>query len=323
MSAPAQRTHPVRPRNAVAAFALLLTFSAAAPAAGGGLYDIGVLLNEPHPFAAGAAAAAEGPRSVAVPLMQSGAYGRRAATLAPVTGSPVGAAPVRIPQRMPAAGRQPVASAPEANAPSRLSAPAIMAQASGPAPADDAGGMTWPGGDWLNGWYAGLGAGIDFLDDADTTAANGQNAATSRDGGFAGFVTLGAWFGDNLRGEVEYARRLGESDSVTIGGTAFAAGADTIVDSFMVNLVLEPADGPFSPFFGIGIGVALVDGDDIVAGGTRVAGRDDTAGAIQGIGGLRYRLDDAWSAAVEARYLDTADADVTATTVSAHIYRQF
>jgi opacity protein-like surface antigen len=295
------------------------TLAAAGPAAAGGMYDINLLLNEPHPFAQGPAQGLPVAASVPVPLMQSGPAAR----------------PWPAPERQtePMVGFIPPSLAPAVAPPVRQAAQPVPTDQPLPnaapnrpvqtAETDAGGGMVGSVRNFLRGWYVSLGGGIDFIDDIDGLAANGRSASTSRDFGYMAMAAAGAWGGEFLRGELEYARRVGFYDSVTVGGVDFSVDNEIIIDSLMANLIFEPDTGTITPFAGIGLGAALVNSDDIVAGGTRFNGKDTTEGAVQGIAGIRYRFDQALSVTGEARYFQTTDREVNAVTLGAQMHWGF
>lgn len=145
----------------------------------------------------------------------------------------------------------------------------------------------WEGG-WAGddtGWYveARVGYAVPSDSKADSTTTN---QSLNLDNGFTGAGALGHDFDGFFRTEFEYAYRDGDLD--TVSGVAGAGTLD--VTTYMANIIaeLESSDSAFTPFVGIGLGAATIDGDGAATIAGDTINEDDTAFAYQGIAGLAY-----------------------------------
>ena len=115
--------------------------------------------------------------------------------------------------------------------------------------------------------------------------------------------TVGGAYGYNfsrffsVEGEVAY--RSNNVESGVVDDEEFEGAGDLNSLSFMANAILSaPGAGGFTPYGGVGAGLARVGGD----------GDHDLVFAYQAFGGVSKPLSDKLTAGVEYRYLDANEA---------------
>lgn len=142
--------------------------------------------------------------------------------------------------------------------------------------------------------------GPNWLRDAHT---RGVNTTYSYDTGPA-LVLGGGWgFGNGFRLEGELGHRSND-----VSNTVGSARAT----SLMANVLYDFNTGTrFTPYVGVGTGVADIRFHDVGAPGTSI-NDSDTEWAYQGILGLTYQLSDHWKADANYRYFGTERPDFTA-----------
>jgi opacity protein-like surface antigen len=141
----------------------------------------------------------------------------------------------------------------------------------------------------LSGWYLAVSGGLNRIFDVDYEADD--DLPFSDDGeiefnyGWRGGAAIGKRFGNNLRGEVEFAYSSTDADEVD------GEGVDGSLDIFSVlakiDLEME-FFGWWHPYVGIGAGLAHVDIDNI--GGPAEADGSDTVFAAAVEGGSMFAL---------------------------------
>lgn len=183
--------------------------------------------------------------------------------------------------------------------------PALAQDATPPAAGWEGG---WAGDD--TGWYVEARVGYSIPSDSDADSAT-TNQTLEIDPGFAGAGALGHDFDGFFRTEFEFAYRDGDIDSVSgLNGTG-----SLDVTTYMANFIaeLESPDTALTPFVGIGLGAATIDGDGArtIAGG--VISEDDTAFAYQGIAGLAYAVNQNLAFTGSYSYVDVPEATLSTT----------
>jgi len=158
--------------------------------------------------------------------------------------------------------------------------------------------------DTVPGWYAGLGAGIDFQQNTGNDTA-GAPSFRFHDGydvlGDAGY----AWSnGFRAEGEVFHSNATVRRADGSLGNTdLFANGL------YDINL-----GSWFVPYVGGGIGVAFVDADNIGPVGTAQVNDSSVKLAYQGIVGAAAQLSKEWEVTADYRYIASLDPKFTKAT---------
>jgi len=141
------------------------------------------------------------------------------------------------------------------------------------------------------GLYIAVGGGINWIDEV----SDGQ-ATLDFDGGMTYQAAVGYDFGVNSAGgafriEGEYSHTKNDLDEGRALGVSVPLGGDVSQNMFMVNVIYDFwAEDSFTPYFGLGIGVADVEMDATVAG-TRIRS-DGTDVAYRGMVGATQELTD-------------------------------
>lgn len=187
---------------------------------------------------------------------------------------------------------------------------AQTAPASGPANTQTAAARSAPtSASVTTGAYVFGDIGPNWLRDAHS---HGVNTTYSYDTGWVGVIGGGWGFGNGFRVEGELGHR-GSDVSNTSGSTS--------ANSLMGNVYYDFSTGTrFTPYVGVGTGVAHIRFHNVGAPGTSI-NDDDTVWAYQGIAGLTYQLSDHWKADANYRYFGTERPELTAdngTPVTSH-----
>jgi OOP family OmpA-OmpF porin len=134
------------------------------------------------------------------------------------------------------------------------------------------------------GYYVTGGAGLNFLEDADTAGTSYEY-----DAGGLGLGALGYKFGNGFRLEGELAYRASGVSGTQRGGASGEANAA----SLMANAFYDLNTGTkFTPYIGAGLGGALVTFDNVtIPGGANRIDDSDLALAYQAMAGVGYQLD--------------------------------
>lgn len=150
------------------------------------------------------------------------------------------------------------------------------------------------------GFYAGIGAGLNFLEKNETSGVLPKTSIESNTGP-AVILNLGYAFGNGLRVEFEPGYRSNDTD--TYGGVHVNGTTETA--SAMVNGIydfgLVVPEVPLTPHVGFGLGYAHVS-----TGAGPVHGSDDTF-AYQAIGGVDYALAPQFVLGLDYRYFVATD----------------
>ena len=156
------------------------------------------------------------------------------------------------------------------------------------------------------GWYIGVGAGANFLQDNDVKIGATTNRIES-DPGFLLNGSLGFGFESQFRPEFEIAYRRNEVDKTSGPGSGASTGNFNSI-AFMGNLFYDfQTQSGLTPYLGAGIGAALLDADN--AGRVFNSSLDNNRFefAYQGIAGLAYELSERWDVTADYRYFATLD----------------
>ena len=155
------------------------------------------------------------------------------------------------------------------------------------------------------GWYMGLGAGLNLQRDADVTGS-GINSTVDFDTGALGAATLGYKFGAP-RLELEFSYRGNNVDSID---GANGSGR-TRTQALMTNLLYDFDLGGFTPYVGVGIGGAAVKYKNVGPFGAASLNDSDLVFAYQGIAGVGYQVTEQLGLFADYRYFATRDAGLT------------
>jgi OmpA-OmpF porin, OOP family len=156
------------------------------------------------------------------------------------------------------------------------------------------------------GYYVTGGAGLNFLEDADT-----GNTTYQYDAGGMGLGALGYQFGNGFRVEGEVAYRASGISGASNGGASGEANAA----SLMANGFYDLNTGTkFTPYVGAGLGGALVTFDNVsIPGSSNRIDDSDIALAYQAMAGVGYQLDRNLKLDVGYRYFATESPGFQAT----------
>jgi opacity protein-like surface antigen len=263
-----------------AGLGVLLVAITASAGTKGGMYDMKVMLNEDHPFAAPS-------------------HGRSPTTLPP------------------GYGMTPIAPPPPTLRYTPPPRPAYQVAASGSElwrPFGDV--MT---SDWFSRFYLSVGGGLHLLNDLDGAAAAATYSIESLPG-FVAQTALGTNLGQHFRVEAEVAYRMADYDQATAGGTTVTATNDLKIATGMANLLYDVRLGStFVPHIGVGLGVAQLKSSNTTIGAVVAPGKDATEFAYQAIVGVTLEYSRAWNIGLDARYLGTSDEDVSATAITLNV----
>ena len=183
------------------------------------------------------------------------------------------------------------------------------------------------GGDDKDGFgYVSVAGGLSALDDFQGTPTSNAGIPAAlhfeQDAGFA--VSAAAGYAFRLspellaRAELEYAHRNNEIDEFVVnGGNVNGNGpfdGAWNIHTIMINGFAEyDTGGRFRPYIGVGVGVAIIETDDIfyaTGGGVRINLEDqDEVFAAQGVIGANYELNANFDLFADLRYLATAEAE--------------
>jgi outer membrane protein OmpA-like peptidoglycan-associated protein len=167
------------------------------------------------------------------------------------------------------------------------------------------------------GWYMSVGAGWNWLEDADYSVVGSGSNYAGQNEYESGYIVAGAVGYDwgRWRAEFEVAYRDNNIDCVSTG-TGSCFGLTTSNDgvwefSQMVNVLYDiPLGGRFSASVGAGVGGVLVVADEGIINWPGVAPKlDDYVVAGQLIAQLGYQLSDRWQLYADYRYLLADDPE--------------
>jgi OOP family OmpA-OmpF porin len=158
------------------------------------------------------------------------------------------------------------------------------------------------------GWYSGIGAGVNFGQDTDVTLGGTTNTMEF-DPGFALSGSVGFGFENQLRPEFEINYRRNTVDQNSGPGSGAPNG---FVDSvaFMGNLFYDfDTRSGLTPYIGAGVGGALVSADNAgIVNGTSLNEQPFLL-AYQGIAGLSFELSERIDATADYRYFATMEPE--------------
>jgi OmpA-OmpF porin, OOP family len=155
------------------------------------------------------------------------------------------------------------------------------------------------------GLYLGAGVGASIPPDAKITGPQTSTKA-ELEPFVAGMLTLGYAYPNNLRSEIEAAYR--QNDVESVGGAN--GNGDYSTFNGMLNLYYDiPGMGRFTPYLGIGGGMAHVDLSSVSPVGGSSISDSDWVWAYQGIAGAGYQLTNNLGMFADYRYVDTTEGN--------------
>lgn len=162
------------------------------------------------------------------------------------------------------------------------------------------------------GWYMGAGLGGTLQFDSDTRIPTGTNRIFYKPGWNVNANGGYAWTnGLRLEGEVYHSRSNVEAIRGTGGGNGHLNNTDFFANAFYdFQLGMR-----MTPYIGGGVGVALVNADDIgtLNNGSRL-NDDQTEFAYQAIVGVAGQLDPHWTVSADYRFIGTTEPNFRTTT---------
>ncbi|MDP6689449.1 MAG: porin family protein [Alphaproteobacteria bacterium] len=269
--------------GACAALAVLIAATSANAGTKGGLYDMRAMINEGHPFA-------------------SPSYSRAPTTMPPARVMRPIAPPSPTLRYTPPP--KPVAQASatgSSSTPYRFFDDSIMEG-------------------WFDRLYISAGGGLGMQTDLDGSTSTTAGYTIEFDPGFAAQGAIGAHIGENFRLEGEVAYRMADYDQASAAGTTVTPSGDIKIATAMGNLYYDiHLESSFVPYIGAGIGVAQLKSTAATIGALTATEKDATELGFQIMLGAAYEFNQTWSAGVDARYIGTSDADVSATALTLNV----
>jgi OmpA-OmpF porin, OOP family len=155
------------------------------------------------------------------------------------------------------------------------------------------------------GLYLGAGLGVSIPNDAKISGHQVDTDA-ELDIFATGMLNLGYAYPNNLRSELEVGYR--ENDVDKVGGAN--GNGDYSTFNGMLNLYYDiPGMGRFTPYVGIGGGMAHVSLNNVSPVGGSTVDDSDWVWAYQGIGGVGYQLTNNLGLFADYRFLDTTEGN--------------
>lgn len=252
----------------------------------GGLYDMRAMINEGHPFA-------------------SPSYARAPTTLPPARVMRPIAPPSPTlrytPPPKPVAQASTTGSTGSTSEPYRFFGDGVM-------------------DGWFNRFYITAGGGISAQSDLDGSTNTATRYNIQFDPGFGAQGAVGAYINENLRVEGEVAYRIADYDQASAAGTTVTPTGDIMIGTAMGNLYYDVHLGSsFVPYIGAGIGLAQIESNAVTIGAVTATTKDATELGFQVMVGVAYEYSRTWSLGLDARYVGTSDADVSATALSLNL----
>jgi opacity protein-like surface antigen len=173
---------------------------------------------------------------------------------------------------------------------------------------------------WFDRLYISAGGGLGMQTDLDGSTSTTAGYTIEFDPGFAAQGAIGAHIGENFRLEGEVAYRMADYDQASAAGTTVTPSGDIKIATAMGNLYYDiHLESSFVPYIGAGIGVAQLKSTAATIGALTATEKDATELGFQIMLGAAYEFNQTWSAGVDARYIGTSDADVSATALTLNV----
>ena len=147
-----------------------------------------------------------------------------------------------------------------------------------------------------------------WLLDSDLSQSDGTKGTAEYDTGFGMTGALGYDFGwVRVEGEVGYRKNDYEKVSSS-GQTGLNTSGEVTSWDFMANSYIDiDTETPFTPYFGGGIGAAVLESSTLNAGGITIESGDDTVFAYQVMAGASYSFSEVWMVQLEYRFFGTTN----------------
>ncbi len=191
-----------------------------------------------------------------------------------------------------------------------------------------------PAAQAYEGLYGAIGAGLNYMGSQDIVndhigggGAYAMDSDADYDNGIGVYAAIGKAWGNNLRTELEFSYRDNSIDSIAADGAGFSGwpagtiSGSTTTTAFLANFLYDfDTGGNFTPYLGVGVGVANVDHDIIgaAAGGvpaphTIAYGASNWGVAYQGIAGVAIGLTEGLALDLSYRYFTAARGEYDGT----------
>lgn len=152
------------------------------------------------------------------------------------------------------------------------------------------------------GFYVGLGGGVNFNRDGEVERGGVNIDKVDYDTGFAVVGAAGFKFDFGLRVEGEFGYRSNDVDKLRNNPPG---SGDVDIFSAMANVIYDiPTGTMITPYVGLGVGVAVVDGD-FKSGSATLASDTDATLAAQGIAGVTFSVTPQLGIFADYRYFVT------------------
>lgn len=154
--------------------------------------------------------------------------------------------------------------------------------------------------------------GLNIAFDSDIDDPTGVFDSLSYDPGFAVGGAVGYQLNPNFRFEGEITYRRNELDEFEVSGSNFNADGEVDSVAFMANAFFDFANStPWTPYLGAGLGVAVVEWDDVEVLGGKAIDDQDTVFAFQVGAGLGFEVTPNTTLSLDYRFFGTTDAHIT------------
>ena len=162
----------------------------------------------------------------------------------------------------------------------------------------------------------------------DVNGAGLGSGTWDEEDGYSFSLTAGTSIAPQWRGELEFTVSHGEDGRVFLGGAPITHSGEVDGYSAAVNVLYDPDFSAyrFKPFIGAGIGLSLIDIDNLGAvGGAFTTNDDDVAFTANAIAGVEYPLTDSISLTTRYRagIITKTNYDTTAVGIDVDSPTQF
>lgn len=156
-------------------------------------------------------------------------------------------------------------------------------------------------------WYFAGNVGANLLTDSDFDNRVGTVVEAEFEPGIVLSGEIGFSFPENFRLGVEVAYRANDVDRFRGAGSSSPGTAEANAASVMGNFWYDvPTNNRVRPFVGFGVGLAILDVDNVANGAIAVDDQDGTF-AFQAGAGLAFEIAPEWALTIEYRYFHAVD----------------
>ncbi len=160
----------------------------------------------------------------------------------------------------------------------------------------------------IHQWYAAGSAGLSLFEDQSYPDSVLQGTEAQGETGATFSAAVGHRFHPAFRGEVEFSRRATELEPDSNGANGI--NGELSATSFMGNVYADMGNDRVRPYVGLGVGLAIINSDELEANQVRLNDVNETAFAFQVIAGGSYIIDERWALTADYRYFRTLEFDV-------------